>query len=347
MIIIKILVLDYASDKGGANRISEYINDEMLNDTKNHWLLITSVFQPIENSRVNNISVPWIKKSLLSRLWFEKVILPQIIKNFGPDVVFSLQNLKTKAFKGPQVVYLHQSLPFVNYPLKSKFNGIAKLKIKLLSRLIKKDVKTTDLILVQTQFMLDQVKKYNKNVVQVMPKLFNDHSDTTHTANDFIYPTSAQNYKRFDLVEQIAEMIKKKQLKMRILLTLEGNETENLVRLKQKTSAEKLPIEFIGYQDQKQLKELYKTHNLLFTSEIESLGLPLIEAMHFGCKILAYDIPVTREVLGDYPYKVLFQSEDIENSLQVFYKGLTTPSKGHDIESTSLLKVLRENHLID
>jgi O-antigen biosynthesis alpha-1,2-rhamnosyltransferase len=40
---------------------------------------------------------------------------------------------------------------------------------------------------------------------------------------------------------------------------------------------------------------------LIFASRCEGFGLPLVEAMHYGMPVIASDIPVFREIGGDYP----------------------------------------------
>lgn len=51
-----------------------------------------------------------------------------------------------------------------------------------------------------------------------------------------------------------------------------------------------------------QLHTLYKTaQGLAFASLDEGFGLPLVEAAYLGCPVLAADIPVLREVGGDWP----------------------------------------------
>jgi glycosyltransferase involved in cell wall biosynthesis len=53
--------------------------------------------------------------------------------------------------------------------------------------------------------------------------------------------------------------------------------------------------------DDEALIELYdSTHGTLIASEAEGFGLPLIEAAHHKCPILARDIPVFREIAGNY-----------------------------------------------
>lgn len=49
------------------------------------------------------------------------------------------------------------------------------------------------------------------------------------------------------------------------------------------------------------LSEMYSSFDgLIFASEAEGFGLPLIEAAHFGLPILARDIPVFREIADEH-----------------------------------------------
>lgn len=59
-------------------------------------------------------------------------------------------------------------------------------------------------------------------------------------------------------------------------------------------------IEFLGRVNDEQLRKLYRNAEaFIFPSLYEGFGLPPIEAMAFGCPVLASDIPVLHEVCGD------------------------------------------------
>lgn len=59
-------------------------------------------------------------------------------------------------------------------------------------------------------------------------------------------------------------------------------------------------IKYLGSVSDAELSWLYrKAEALLFLSLGEGFGLPVVEAMHFGCRMILSDIPVFREVAGD------------------------------------------------
>jgi len=49
---------------------------------------------------------------------------------------------------------------------------------------------------------------------------------------------------------------------------------------------------------------LRQSDGLLFLSEFESLGLPLIEAASARKPVISFDLPYSRELLGDSPYYI-------------------------------------------
>jgi glycosyltransferase involved in cell wall biosynthesis len=64
-------------------------------------------------------------------------------------------------------------------------------------------------------------------------------------------------------------------------------------------------VEFKGYLTQDELLRLYQGATaLLFPSLIEGFGIPPLEALACGTPVIASDIPVLREVLGDAAYFV-------------------------------------------
>jgi len=66
-----------------------------------------------------------------------------------------------------------------------------------------------------------------------------------------------------------------------------------------------------------------KSKALIFASIAEGFGLPLVEAMHYGKPVLISDIPVFREIGGDYPFFFSLQEADsLVNLIQQYESGL-------------------------
>ncbi len=65
-------------------------------------------------------------------------------------------------------------------------------------------------------------------------------------------------------------------------------------------------IECCGILDREALKKEYSRSVLVFPSYIETVGLPLVEAMNVGALILAADCEYARETLDGYSNVVFF-----------------------------------------
>lgn len=60
-------------------------------------------------------------------------------------------------------------------------------------------------------------------------------------------------------------------------------------------------VHLFDFVSDKQLAALYRTCEIfLFCSQFEGFGLPLLEAMYCGCKVVATDIPTTKEIAGEF-----------------------------------------------
>lgn len=70
-----------------------------------------------------------------------------------------------------------------------------------------------------------------------------------------------------------------------------------------RAAAEHGSLRFPGFVNDGQLAWLYRHASLfMFLSLDEGFGLPCLEALHFGTPVLASDIPVFREILGDHAW---------------------------------------------
>ncbi len=70
---------------------------------------------------------------------------------------------------------------------------------------------------------------------------------------------------------------------------------------------------------------------LVYPSIIEGFGLPLVEALYYGCPVLASDIPVFHEIGGDH---CTYFSLESSAQLGRAYSGIRIDTPNQDAEET-------------
>ena len=109
----EVVVNDIAASAGGALTVLEgfyrYVRDV---DEDNEWVFLLGSDLVEESERIRTVVLPEVKGSWIRRLAFDLVSGRRLVRSLKPDVLFSLQNTYTYGVGCPQVVYVHQSLPF-------------------------------------------------------------------------------------------------------------------------------------------------------------------------------------------------------------------------------------------
>jgi glycosyltransferase involved in cell wall biosynthesis len=71
-------------------------------------------------------------------------------------------------------------------------------------------------------------------------------------------------------------------------------------------------IQLVGQKSHAEILSYYKSvDSLLFPSQFESFGLPLLEACSFGLPIIAADLPYAAEVLEEYNNKIFIDAKSV------------------------------------
>ena len=133
------------------------------------------------------------------------------------------------------------------------------------------------------------------------------------------YPALPRVFKGHDLIIDSLKMLNKGQIdKIKVIFTLDGSETgwarSLLIRSKE------LPIEFRGYLQMNEIREIYKNCDaLVFPSDAETWGLPLSEAMSYKLPILVKKKPYIYGPLSGYDKVATFNnSEDLSVLIDKF-----------------------------
>ena len=302
---MKIVVNDIAASSGGAHTILESFYRHVRDfGTDNEWIFLlgSNLFE--ETDRVRTVVLPEVKGSWARRLVFDLVSGRRLIRSLKPDVVFSLQNTYTYGVGCPQVVYVHQPLPFQqakNFSLWRRHERLLAVYQHLIGAIIKQSIRRADHVVVQTQWVRDailgQVGIAKERVTSILPDL-DDVSAYKYEgdldAGAFFYPTASNIYKNNDLIYDACSLLRQ-----------QGTEYFTVTLTVNNTSPDP-NIALIGRVPHEQVLETLARSTLIFPSYIETYGLPLAEARALGALVLAADLPYAREVLDGYDNAYFF-----------------------------------------
>lgn len=307
---MNIMVFDIPADQGGALSIliDFYKEAAASKNEQIHWFFIVGT-PLLQNTR--NITVlryPWTKKSWFNRMFFDYVIAPRLVKTYKIDKVFSLQNVTIPFVKSPQILYVHQPLPFTSYRYSFKENKYFWTYQTIIGKKIKGSISKASQIIVQTEWMKEAISAFNpsvKNNIKVIAPLIEIKVQDTFQPIDssfhtFFFPGGDLTYKNHRVIVEAAMLLKKRGITDYIIQFTLDPDCDYALDLKKMIGHVNLPVIFSGKLSRETVYKLYTTSVLIFPSYIETFGLPMLEArLHKGV-IIASDLSFSREILEDY-----------------------------------------------
>lgn len=320
---MKIIVNDLAASASGALSVLksfyQYVKE---NDKANEYVFLLSGNYIEETERIKVVIISEVKKSGFYKLYFDLLNGKKILKRYNPDYVISLQNILTFGYRGKQAVFVHQAIPFQDRKRFSFFKKDERTYAfiqTVVGYFIKKSIKKADLIFVQTEWMKRAIIRkcrISKNMIYtISPEIEIDYKyQYKLERNQFFYPAAFENtYKNQNCIYKASDILKNKgYTDLKIVLTLD------------KEHQQKNGCKFVGLLDKDHLFEYYSTSILLFPSYIETVGLPLLEAMSVGAIILVADCEYSREILAGYKnayYFDPFKPEQLAQLMEHILKG--------------------------
>ncbi|PEJ25953.1 glycosyltransferase [Peribacillus butanolivorans] len=304
---MRIVVNDIAASSGGALTVLKSFYNHVKSSKKgmkHEWIFLLNADFLEETDNIKIIVINDVKKNWINRLRFDLINGKKIISELKPDIVFSLQNTITFRLKCPQVLYLHQSIPFQKVKsfsfIKAEERKLAVYQY-LIGTIIKQSIKKADKTIVQTKWMKDSVVNAinisSNNIINISPNQ-DDYSkfkrEGVFNSRSFFYPASNELYKNHECIYNACEILSNIGVeKYKVSLTIEEVRSTN-------------NISCIGTLTFQQVLEEYNVSTLIFPSYIETLGLPLIEARQMGTIILASDCAFSREALEGYENAYFF-----------------------------------------
>ena len=265
----------------------------------------------ITAARARTIAIPYAKRNWLLRLWVEWFEFKDRAAQLSPDLWVSLHDMSPNVGRVRQAVYCHNATPFfatrvrdVLFQPKQFFFRVA------YAFLYRIRLNRNCAVIVQQSWMRDAFRKWlrgNTDIIVAHPveRMAGDAPTIrwhrTAEPATFIYPTLARPFKNLELVCRAVETLERgSSWRGRVVLTVDATENRYGHWLKKRFGQLKT-VQFVGRQTRAQMQQWYvEADCLLFTSRMESWGLPMTEAKQRGLPMFVSDFPFARETVGDY-----------------------------------------------
>jgi glycosyltransferase involved in cell wall biosynthesis len=143
----------------------------------------------------------------------------------------------------------------------------------------------------------------------------NGNSNTIQKTGSILFVGNIKKHKGLSTLLEAYSKAVNKGLKYKLLITgsKDNFRTKDIQTSKLLEEASSLNIEFTGKVSNEKLKEIYKSSNVLVQPSIyEGFGMPPLEAMTLGTPAIISDIPVFKEIYGDFPV-VFFKTGDSDD----------------------------------
>lgn len=310
---MRIVVDDIAASKTGAlSVLRDFYKYILENDKENDWVFVLGDKLLEEKDNIRVLVRDDVKASRKKRLEFDIKSGAAYFESLKPDVLFSIQNTLPRGYRGKQLLYVHQPLPYQTWKkfsfLKAEEREYATYQ-QLIGRMIDASVKRADKVIVQTEWMRDAVIKKTgispDKIVKILPDIAipdngangaGEDLNNNFIHNRFFYPAGEILYKNHGLIlEAVGILIKRGVSDFEISFTLNEGDMPYLDRYPKYEQ-----VKYPGRISRDEVFERYKKEILLFPSYIETFGYPPAEARAVGGRILASDCPFCREVLESY-----------------------------------------------
>tara|TARA_B100000787_G_C16178679_1_gene290488 strand:- start:504 stop:1607 length:1104 start_codon:yes stop_codon:yes gene_type:complete len=275
----------------------------------------------IKNKNVTIYEFPLAKKSWLNRIYHELFVFNKFSKKIKPFLWLSLQDITSRVSSHKQAVYCHCPISFYKFSIKDVYLEPSSFIRGLLYNFVYRiNIHRNDYVIVQQDWMRKEFKRlFNHNKIIVAKPLLESQILTKKRDEDqkksgkfiFIYPSLPRFQKNFEVICDAVKLLNKCNIKnFEILFTFSKNENRYAKYIYKKSKNLK-QINLIGRQDIENMKSLYnKADALLFSSKLETWGLPISESKDFNLPMILADLPYAHEALGNYSKVNFFKHND-------------------------------------
>lgn len=256
-------------------------------------------------------------RALVQRWIWETFTLPQIIREFQPDVIFNVANRGVTFPQCPQATLIQD--PHLFYPV-THFGDISQLerfKFWYHRRHLKKSLNVTQLLFCQTEVATERLHKTYGNgfSIRLCPNQFSLFATASAAAMAEPEPlrplagkfklfvlTRYYSHKNLEIIPQLFRERKSALHEVAVILTISPDQHPMAAKLLQDVKRYGLEqnIITVGALRQDELAAWYRHADALFLPTLlESFSGTYIESMSHGCPILTSDMDFAHGVCGE------------------------------------------------
>lgn len=336
---------------GGAYSVYTDCLDEIVKeklDEKNKIIALVAkkeLFRKYRNSNISFIEFPKSKKSWLYRIYYEYIFFNKLSKKLGVDIWISLHDITPNVVAKKRYVYCHNPSPFNRMSIKDiKYGWKYYLFSKFYKYLYQINIHKNDEVIVQQNWLKNRFETIFKlkNVIVAHPSIasnikldtlkYNINGRNSEKGTTFIFPSYPRPYKNFELVCEASKKLSEKKYNFKVYLTLDGNEN-NYSRMLWNKYNDISSIEFVGLLPRDRLYELYAESNcLIFTSKLETWGMPIIEYKPFEKSMILADLPYAHETVGEYDKVKFVDVRDVDEMAKKMEEVIVGNYVGYNLE---------------
>lgn len=305
------------------------------------WEVIALVHRAdlINEPRVRLISIPSSKRSWFHRLYWEWFGFRRISRELKPTLWLSLHDITPRVLATRQAVYCHNPSPFYRIGLREALLEPTFLMFnQFYAFLYRVFIRRNYCVIVQQDWLRDEfIRRMGQlPVVVAHPSMRTDELASLPTPGStfvFIYPALPRVFKNIETLCKAAQILGSRGVSgFEVRLTLDGTENR-YARWLRKRFGDTAQIRFIGRQTKDEMATQYREASaVVFTSKLETWGLPITEAKTQRRPLLVADLPYARETVGTYDLVSFFpaeSSESLADLMQSMVKLTWQPTGNH------------------
>lgn len=285
-------------------QILQYCNDN--NISTKVYIGYKEVYDYIENKKYTNCTLLFTSGFQTLLRYFKKRSNVLFFCNLPPFV----RNNKS-------VLYAHNILFFQSPKPEKGSSVIFNIKKFLYFYWIKLFAKNVDVVACQTEAVKKSLEENMGIDAELYPFFKEDVLLDRDKIYDFCYVSSGAIHKNNERLLEAIDNLSSKYL-FRVCMTIqETNQTKEVIdkieEINRKHSRKVIYNK--GLVPSEVVAEIYSSSNaLIFPSLAETIGLPLIEALQYGLKVISSDLPFTHQVVEN---PIVFNPESVEDIMSV------------------------------